>query len=142
MWSVDSNGNYVSSLLTTVSGASNTLESLETTFQQDLNGDGTIGPSNTVVESAGSTSLIRAGVDYYLESNSTDTGALLQYAGAAVTVGIFGVAWSLVGAEQVSGDYDVAWKNSSTVSAMINSYQLWTSSPCSATVSRGITPCG
>jgi hypothetical protein len=43
VWSTDSNGNYMSNLLNTVSGADPTLESLETSFHQDLNGDGQIG---------------------------------------------------------------------------------------------------
>lgn len=49
VWSVDSNGNYVSTLASAVSGTSATLESYETTFHQDLNGDGTIGIPTTVV---------------------------------------------------------------------------------------------
>ena len=43
VWSTDSNGNYVSNIIGIVSGTSTALESLETTFHQDLNGDGVIG---------------------------------------------------------------------------------------------------
>ena len=43
VWSTDSNGNYLSNIIGVVSGTSTALESLETTFHQDLNGDGTIG---------------------------------------------------------------------------------------------------
>jgi hypothetical protein len=43
VWSTDSNGNYVSNLIGAVSGTSTTLESYESIFNQDLNGDGTIG---------------------------------------------------------------------------------------------------
>ena len=47
-WSTDSNGNYQSHLIGGVSGNSLALETLETTFHQDLNGDGVIGiPSAT-----------------------------------------------------------------------------------------------
>ena len=42
VWTTDSSGNYVSSTAI-VSGASATLESLEPSFHQDLNGDGVIG---------------------------------------------------------------------------------------------------
>jgi VCBS repeat-containing protein len=42
-WSTDSNGNYLSNLIGQVAGNSSALESLETTFNQDLNGDGIIG---------------------------------------------------------------------------------------------------
>ena len=43
MWSTDSNGNYLSNLIGAVAGNSSALESFETTFNQDLNNDGTIG---------------------------------------------------------------------------------------------------
>ena len=43
VWSTDSNGNYLSNLIPAVSGNSTALEALETTFHQDLNGDGVIG---------------------------------------------------------------------------------------------------
>ena len=43
VWNADSNGNYVSSLVGVVSGSNPAFEALETSFQQDLNNDGTIG---------------------------------------------------------------------------------------------------
>jgi hypothetical protein len=43
VWSTDSNGNYTSNIVGVVSGTDLTLESLETSFHQDLNGDGVIG---------------------------------------------------------------------------------------------------
>nr|WP_283805322.1 hypothetical protein [Bradyrhizobium sp. OK095] len=42
VWYTDTNGNYLSNI-GLVSATSSTLESLETSFHQDLNGDGTIG---------------------------------------------------------------------------------------------------
>ena len=65
------------------SGKSIALELLETTFHQDLNGDGTIGLVATVIESSGSTSLVQVGNNYYLESISSGTGPELKYGGAA-----------------------------------------------------------
>ena len=50
VWTTDSNGNYVSNIVRRVSGTSAALESLETSFHQDLNGDGQIGISTTVIE--------------------------------------------------------------------------------------------
>ncbi len=48
VWSTDSNGNFISNSSPAWSGTSTALEALETTFHQDLNGDGTIGiPSVT-----------------------------------------------------------------------------------------------
>ncbi|MET4089337.1 M10 family metallopeptidase C-terminal domain-containing protein [Bradyrhizobium sp. S3.5.5] len=109
-WSTDSNGNFVTHLAPDAAGNSTTVTSLEATFQQDLNGDGAIGAGSVTIESAGSTSLVQVGSNYYLDSISTRTGPTLKYGGSAVTVGIFGT-WSPVGAEQVSSGYDVVWKN-------------------------------
>ena len=64
VWSTDSNGNFIANITGAVSGNSIALESLETTFHQDLNGDGTIGLVGTVIESSGSTSLVKVGNNY------------------------------------------------------------------------------
>jgi hypothetical protein len=45
VWNTDSNGNDISDTIGIVSGTSYALESLEPTFNQDLNGDGVIGPT-------------------------------------------------------------------------------------------------
>jgi large repetitive protein len=42
VWSTDSSGNYTANITAVVSGSSSALESLETTFHQDLNGDGVV----------------------------------------------------------------------------------------------------
>ncbi len=47
VWQTDSNGNWISDLVKTVPGNNPTLETLERTFNQDLNGDGIIGPPTT-----------------------------------------------------------------------------------------------
>ena len=114
VWSVDSNGNYLSNLIPGVSGTSTALESLETTFNQDLNGDGTIGITKVVIQTDGSTALTEVANNYYLDSTTSSSGPELQYAGAAVTAGEFGT-WTPIGAVQVAGGgYDVAWKNTAT----------------------------
>ena len=46
VWTADSNGNFISSSAA-LSGSSSTLQSFETSFHQDLNGDGAIGASGT-----------------------------------------------------------------------------------------------
>src|ERR1700693_6111356 len=51
VWDTDSNGNYVSNVTPVVSGTSFALESLEASFHQDLNGDGTIGVTTNVISS-------------------------------------------------------------------------------------------
>jgi len=78
VWSTDSNGNYLSNIIGDVPGNNAALESLEPTFHQDLNGDGTIGVVATVIESFGSTSLVQVGTNYYLDNISSGTGPELK----------------------------------------------------------------
>src|SRR5262249_52105143 len=80
-------------------------------FHQDLNGDGTIGAPPTVLESAGSTSLVLSGNNYYFYTGGS--GPSMKMAGSMVVVGQAGT-WSPIGVEQVGGGYDVAWKDSSS----------------------------
>jgi hypothetical protein len=48
VWATDSNGNYTSNLYMPGSGTSASLEAIETSFHQDLNGDGEMGvPTET-----------------------------------------------------------------------------------------------
>ena len=51
VWTTDSNGNFIS-FSAALSGSSSTLQSFETSFHQDLNGDGAIGVPviGTVIE--------------------------------------------------------------------------------------------
>src|ERR1700722_1886694 len=71
VWDTDSSGNYVSAPIGDVSGTSATLESIEASFNYDLNGDGFIGvpppPAPTVIESNGSMSLLTDGTNYLLQ---------------------------------------------------------------------------
>jgi hypothetical protein len=112
VWTTDNNGNFLSIILDTVSGTSAALQSLETSFHQDLNGDGTIGPAAapapTVVESFGSTSLTQVGAEFYLD-DSSGAGPSLKYQGTDYIAGQFGLI-TLIGAEQTATGYEVAWK--------------------------------
>ena len=107
VWSTDSSGNYLSNLIPHVAGNSIALESLETTFQQDLNNDGTTGVVSKTIESFGSTSLVQVGNTYDLDSSGT--GPELTRGGAAITVGEYG-GWTPIAMVQTSNGYDVAWK--------------------------------
>ncbi len=110
VWNTDANGNMISDSIGSIYGDSSVLESLELSFHQDLNGDGTIGiPAVSVIELLGSTSLAKSGNDFYLNSNSTGTGPELQYAGAAWVAGLWG-SWTPIGAEATATGYEVAFK--------------------------------
>ncbi|UWU90659.1 M10 family metallopeptidase C-terminal domain-containing protein [Bradyrhizobium sp. CB1015] len=119
VWGTDSNGNYVSSLTSVVSGTSATLQSYEAVLHQDLNGDGTVGaaPATTAIESAGSTTLSQIGSNYYLYTGGA--GPSLKSGGAAITVGQCG-SYVPIGAEQTGSGYDVVWKNGSA-----DQYVVW-----------------
>ena len=120
IWNTDSSGNFLS--YSVYSGASTELKSLETSFQQDLNGDGVIGvvpAQTTVIEALGSTSLVLAGGNYYFNNISTGTGPALKYASAPVAVGQFD-PYVPVAVEQTAGGYQVALKNSGS-----NQFSIW-----------------
>ena len=119
VWTTDSNGNYTGNLIGAVAGNSYAFESLEPLFQQDLNGDGTIGVTTTVIRTDGATSLTAVANQFYLNSTG-GSGPALQYRGAAVTAGEFG-AWTPIGAVQTASGYDIAWKVPGT-----NHYTVWT----------------
>jgi hypothetical protein len=116
VWQVDSNGNYVANILTSVSGTNFGLEALETSFHLDLNGDGVIGLSN-VIQVDGSTYLTQVGSNYYLY-NSSGTGPVLQFGGAPVIAGQIN-GWP-IGAVQTANGYDVALRLTGT-----NQYSVW-----------------
>ena len=101
MWTTDSNGNYTGNLIGAVSGNSYALESLESVFNQDLNGDGTVGLTTTVIQTDtnafGSTSLTEVANVYFYLDGSSGSGPALKYAGSNVTVGEFG-GWTPIGA--------------------------------------------
>ena len=119
IWNTDVNGNYVAAFFGTVSGSNTSLESFESVFHQDLNGDGLIGPPTTVIESAGSTSLVEIGNNFYFYHSGA--GPEFQFNGAPFFAGELG-SWTLIGAEQIAGGgYDVALKV-----AGADQYTVWT----------------
>ncbi len=81
------------------------LESLETSFHQDLNGDGVIG---VLIGSSASTNLVQVGSNYFLDSKSTGIGPEVMFGGAPLAAGEF--AWTPIGAEQTSSGYEIALK--------------------------------
>src|SRR6185312_14612521 len=95
----------------------------ETSFHQDLNGDGVIGqptnPATTTIESFGSTALAQSGSNYFMNPVAGGSGPELGYSGAAVAAGQFG-AWTPIGAEATSSGYEVAWKNGTA-----DQYTVW-----------------
>ena len=109
VWSTDGDGNYLTSITGyAVSGNDYSLQALESTFHQDLNGDGTIGPVSVVTQMNGSTSLSEVANKFYLYDDAWGSSTL-KYAGQDFVVGQFG-AWMPIGAVKTANGYDVAWK--------------------------------
>jgi 20S proteasome alpha/beta subunit len=109
VWDTDAQGNMLANPTGIVSGSSYALQSLEPSFQQDLNGDGTIGALTTPIESFGSTAIAQVADRYVLSTVGGSAGALLKFGGTPVTAGQAG-AWTPIGAEAIAGGYEVAWK--------------------------------
>ncbi|WGD55342.1 M10 family metallopeptidase C-terminal domain-containing protein [Bradyrhizobium sp. CB1650] len=123
VWTTDSTGKYLSNTNLVngfVSGADPALQALETSFQQDLNGDGHIGLVSTVIEANGSTSLVQYGGNYYLNPVAGGTGPELKYYGSPVAVGQFGSTVP-IGVEATASGYEMAWKVTGA-----DLYSVWT----------------
>ena len=131
VWAVNSSGAYVSSLVGVVAGNDTTLELLETTFNQDLNGDTHIGlPPPTVIQTDGTTSLVTTGGNYFLDTvGSNSLGPELTLNGAALGPAQLG-SWTPIGAVQTATGYDVAFKL-----AGANEYTVWATNSSGAYVS-------
>src|SRR5258705_7655404 len=115
---IDRAGNFQSSS-GVMSGFSYTMESLEATFQQDLNSDGTTGVVSTAIETTGTAKLAKVADFYFLYQGTGATGSVLRYNGAAVMVGAS--AWTPLGAEVSGSGYKVVFKNGNA-----DQYVAWT----------------
>ena len=109
VWNLDGNGNFTGYATGVVSGSDYAFQSLETTFQQDLNGDGTTGLKTTPLETSGATRLDQVGNEFFLHDGGGN-GPSLKYASADVVAGEYG-SWTPLGAEKVGSGYQVVWKN-------------------------------
>ena len=118
VWNVDSNGNWKSQSRAWCQVPTYALQSLETTFQQDLNADGTTGLKTTPIETSGATHLDQVANEFFLHDGAGN-GPSLKYAGADVVAGQFG-AWTPLGAEKIANGYEVAWKNGTA-----DQYVVW-----------------
>ena len=111
VWNTDSNGNYVSDPMGAVPGTSVALEAAESSFNQDLNGDGVIGLKPIVMASTtsalGSTALVQLGNNYFLYTAAGTTGPELKINGTDVVAGTLG-GWTPIGAVQTASGYEVA----------------------------------
>src|SRR5262249_49284387 len=86
-----------------------TLQSAETLFHQDLNGDGQVGiPGAYVIENNGTTTLESFANENFLQ-DSRSNSTFLRFQGAPVVAGQFAPGWPIA-AEETANGYEVAWK--------------------------------
>jgi hypothetical protein len=117
-WFLDGFGNYVWSTAV-VTSTSYVLETLESSLHQDVNGDGLVGPTTTLIEAQGLTKFMQVADAYVMYPNNGSNGIVLDANGAQVVAGQFG-AWNPLAAEQVAGGYEVLWKFGSA-----DQYTVW-----------------
>jgi Tryptophan-rich Synechocystis species C-terminal domain len=119
LWQTDTNGNFTSILTGLLSPTDPSLELLESSFQQDLNGDGTIGiPTNQITQVIETNKLWLVGNEYVL-IGSGGPAAILKYQGLAITAGQFG-AVNPIAAVQTQTGFMVAWKVTG-----VSTYIVW-----------------
>jgi VCBS repeat-containing protein len=93
VWNTNSNGGWLANLASAVAGNSTRLESFETIFHQDLNGDGVIGIPAVVIQTDGSTSLVQVGANTFegttltLDHPSTFAGQIVGFTGNGTLAG-------------------------------------------------------
>ena len=116
VWNTDSSGNQVSQTAV-MSGSNATLESLETSFHQDLNGDGVIGVPTSGLslnrDCHRGEWLDQLGRELELISSSIASALdlarrfkLVAWPLSRASLG----RWAPIGAEQTATGYEVAWK--------------------------------
>ena len=81
----------------------------KTTFGEDLNGDGTTGPSVTQIATNGVTELDAVANQFELNSPGETTGPFVELNGSPVTNTQFPAGWTPVGAVQTATGYEVAF---------------------------------
>jgi serralysin len=118
VWNTDNNGNFTSMPVADVPGSDLALQTAETSFQQDLNGDGHIGTGTgpTPIESNGATTLSQSANQFYL-LDSSGAGPSLKYHGVDELADRWS-GWAPIGAEKTATGYEVAWKGDGV-------YEVW-----------------
>ena len=106
---MDSNWNRVSS---EGQWEVNSTEALnkETLFGIDANGDGVIGASYTVIESAGNTKFVKDVANKYFAQVGSNTPVAIKN-GGQIYQDIYGSNWQTLAVETVNGENQVLWKN-------------------------------
>jgi serralysin len=111
-WNTDSNGNYVSSGSSIVGSKGYALEASEPDFQQDFNGDGTLGVVSTSIETIGTAKLAQVADMYFAYTGDGSSGVILRQFGSYISAGSAEYGPRALGVEQLAdGGYEVVIKD-------------------------------
>jgi hypothetical protein len=78
VWTTDANGNFIATILAKASVTNSALEALEPSFQQDLNGDGFVGPPPSGSAGGGDiVSFATSGADIEMSGFMVDAGTIV-----------------------------------------------------------------
>ena len=117
VWNTDTNGDYTSNATGILSATSYALEELELTFGEDLNGDGTTGPTTTPIGTNGA--LTQVANQFELNPGAEGRVRSSSSMAARSRPGQFPAGWTPVGAVQTATGYEVAFGNGA------NQYVVW-----------------
>ena len=123
VWNTDNNGAYTGAATGVLSGASYALQKLESSFGEDLNGDGTIGP--TVAKPPAASDFNKDSFSDILWQNTSGQAAVWELngsnvIGSALVGGNPGPSWKEIGTGDFNGDgkSDILWQNASGQAAV------------------------
>lgn len=109
----DSAGNYTGPATSLLAGSSYALESLEAAFNIDLNGDGTIGLTETTIITENYYALYKIADEFEVTSKSTTQG-ILTVSGSPIVSGQF-AGFDPVAVASATGGYEVMFKSNTSL---------------------------
>ena len=110
-WNVD--GNWNAQSFTEHAPGSNGVFDVETSFQMDFNGDGSVGIAYSTVHTAGNVAFQKAsGSGLYAVSVNGGSPLAITNGGTQIYEGIYG-GWQTLAAATINGVNTVLWKNTS-----------------------------
>jgi hypothetical protein len=121
VWNVDSSGNYVGQATGLVSGNSTDLESLETSFHQDLNGDGVMGIPSATTQPGATTQASAVSFNNVL-AESSNIVTLKGVADASSQIKFYDGNLSL-GTATAGADGTWSFKTSSALSDTVHTFK-------------------
>ncbi len=116
----DTSGNFLSADTALLAGSSTALESLETEFATDLNGDGLVGLPQSAIQTDNGTTLTLVAFSSYYLYDAQGSGPELQVNSVPVSSGQLGTINPIGAVAVTGGGYEVAFKDTAS-----DTYIVW-----------------